>query len=316
MPSAIKAGDAPASVRVGREPGAAPVARTGRGPQVRRRRAARFDATGVLLAPSLVLLALFLGIPVIVILVTSFQPNVLLQRAAPGFYNYEYLVAQHYYAGVLLRTIRLAVVATVLTLPLGYAAAMLLPRLRGRLGNIAIMALTFPILAGPLVVILGWMALLPGRGPLFGPLVRLGLMSPPRIIGTESAVVLSLVQFMLPFAILTLYTAIKQIPRDLYEAAESLGAGPVREFRDVTLPLSLPGVLSTSIILFSLSASSYISPHYLGGAAGLTLTTLIGEFILATYNTPLAGAAAILLLLVMLICMAGLVLLFRPLIRP
>ena len=121
---------------------------------------------------------------------------------------------------------------------------------------------------------------------------------------------------MLPFAILTLYTAIKQIPRDLYEAAESLGAGPVRAFRDVTLPLSLPGVLSTSIILFSLSASSYISPHYLGGAAELTLTTLIGQFILSTYNSPLAGAAAILLLLIMLTCMAGVVLLFRPMIRP
>jgi putative spermidine/putrescine transport system permease protein len=262
------------------------------------------------------LLLLCLGIPLIVILVSSFQPNVLIQRDAPGLYNYEYLVTQHYYAGVLVRTIRLAVLATILTLPLGYAAAMLLPRLSARIGNVAIMGLTFPILAGPLVIILGWMALLPGRGPLFGPLVRWGLISPPRIVGTEAAVLVSLVQFLMPFAILTLYTAIKQIPGELYEAAESLGAGPMRKFRDVTLPLSLPGVLSTSIILFSLSASSYISPHYLGGAAELTLTTLIGEFILATYNSPLAGAAAILLLLVMVVCMAGLVLLFRPLIRP
>jgi len=78
----------------------------------------------------------------------------------------------------------------------------------------------------------------------------------------------------------------------------------------------VPGVQAAAIIVFSLAASSYISPHYLGGAAELTLTTLIGEFILATYNSPLAGAAAILLLLVMITCMAGLVLVFRPLIRP
>jgi ABC-type spermidine/putrescine transport system permease subunit I len=277
---------------------------------------ARIDGSAILLAPSLVLVFLCLGIPLIVVLVSSFQPNVLIQRNGPGLYNYEYLLAQRYYAEVLLRTVWLAVVATAVTLPLGYTAALLLPRLGGRAGNLAIMGLTFPILAGPLVVILGWMALLPGRGPLFGPLVRLGLLSPPRIIGTETAVVISLVQFLLPFAILTLYTTLKQIPRELYEAAESLGAGTVRSFRDVTLPLSLPGVLSTSIILFSLGASSYISPHYLGGAAEITLTTLIAEFILATYNSPLAGAAAILLLLVMLASIAGLILVIRPFIRP
>lgn len=275
-----------------------------------------FGPTGVLLAPSLVLLGLFLGMPLIVVLVSSFQPNVLLQRTAPGFYNYAYLIAQPYYASILLRTIRLAVVATAVTLPLGYGAALLLPRLQGRAGNLAIMGLTFPILAGPLVVILGWMALLPASGPVFGPLVRWGLIARPHVIGTDSAVVISLVQFLLPFAILTLYTAIRQIPADLYEAAESLGAGLVREFRDVTLPLTLPAVLSTAIILFSLGASSYISPHYLGGAADLTLTTLIGQFILATYNSPLAGAAAILLLLIMLACIAGLILVVRPFIRP
>ena len=282
----------------------------------RKPRAWRIDAIGLLLVPALLLLLLCLGIPLIVILVSSFQPNVLLQRDGPGVYNYVHLLTQPYYSAVLVRSIRLALLATVITLPLGYLAALLLPRAGGRAGNFAIMGLTFPILAGPLVVILGWMALLPGHGLLFGPLVRWGLISPPRLIGTETAVVISLTQFLLPFAILTLYTAIKQIPRELYEAAESLGAGPVREFRDVTLPLSLPAVLSTAIILFSLGASSYISPHYLGGASELTLTTLIAQFILATYNNPLAGAAAILLLLVMLVSIAGLVLIFRRFIRP
>jgi putative spermidine/putrescine transport system permease protein len=284
-----------------------------RSPRRQRRRA---DATPWLLLPSVLLLLTCLGIPLIVILISSFQPNDLLPHEAAGLGNYEYLLIHRYYAGVLVRTIKLAVLATILTLPLGYAAALALPRLSARIGNVAIMGLTFPILAGPLVVILGWMALLPGHGPLFGPLVRWGLIKPPRIIGTDAAVLVSLVQFLLPFAILTLYTSIRQIPRELYEAAESLGAGSLRKFCDVTLPLSIPGVLSTSIILFSLGASSYISPHYLGGAADLTLTTLIGEFILATYNAPLAGAAAILLLLVMMLCTAGVVLLLRPLIRP
>ena len=274
------------------------------------------DPISLFLAPSLILLLFALGVPLIVVIVASFQPNVLIQREAPGFFNYAYLLAQPYYFSVLVRTVRLAVLATVFALPLGYLAAMSLPRLQSRLGNLALMGLTFPILAGPLVVVLGWMALLPGSGPIFGPLVKWGLIARPRIIGTDTAVLISLVQFLLPFAILTLYTALKQIPRDLYEAAESLGADSLRKFRDITLPLSLPGVLSTTIILFSLGASSYISPHYLGGAADLTLTTLIGEFILATYNSPLAAAASILLLILMLACAAGVVALFRPFIRP
>jgi putative spermidine/putrescine transport system permease protein len=269
-----------------------------------------------LLIPSLLILLLCLGIPLIVVLVSSFQPNDLLPHNSAGLYNYEYLITQRYYAGVLVRTIRLAVLGTLITLPLGYAAALALPRFSARVGSAAIMAVTFPTLTGPLVVILGWMALLPGHGPLFGPLVRWGLIDPPQIMGSEAAILVSLVHFLLPFAILTLYASIKQIPHELYEAAESLGAGSLHKFYDVTLPLSLPGVLSCTIILFSLGASSYISPHYLGGAADLTLTTLIGEFILATYNAPLAGAAAILLLLVMVICMAGVILLFRWLIRP
>lgn len=280
------------------------------------RRPVRVDVNALLLVPSLVLLVLCLGIPLVVVLISSFQPNDLIARNAPGLYNYAYLVSQHYYAAVLVRTIRLALLATFLTLPTGYLAALLLPRLGARFGNIAVMGLTLPIMAGPLVVILGWMALLPGRGPLFGPLVHWGLISPPRIIGTDTAVLISLVHFLLPFAILTLYSAIKQIPGELYEAAESLGAGPVRKFCDVTLPLSMPSVLSSSIIVFSLGASSYVSPHYLGGAAEPTLTTLISEFIFATYDGPLAGAAAILLLAIMVVCIAGLVLLFRPLIRP
>jgi ABC-type spermidine/putrescine transport system permease subunit I len=163
--------------------------------------------TGLLLLPSLLLVTLFLGVPLIVVLIGSFEPNVLIAADGPGLFNYQYLLSKPYYFNILIRTIRLAVEGTVFTLPLGYIAAMLLLRLNGRVANFAMMGLTFPILAGPLVVILGWMALLPNRGPIFGPLVRWGWMSPPDILGTEAAVLISLVQFMLPFAILTFCTS-------------------------------------------------------------------------------------------------------------
>jgi putative spermidine/putrescine transport system permease protein len=272
--------------------------------------------TALLLAPSLLMVLVFLGLPLGIVLVESLQSNVLLQFAAPGIDNYRYLLTRAYYFDVLIRTLRLSLLTTVIAIPLGYLAAMALPVLKGRIANIAIMALTFPILAGPLVVILGWMALLPDSGPLFGPLVRAGLIRPPRILGSETGIVISQVQFVLPFAILTLVTALRQIPPDLYEAAKSLGAGSLHSFVHVTLPLSLPGALSTTIIVFSLAASSFIAPHYLGGASDLTLTTLISNFVLATFNGPLAAASSILLLAMMLASMFAFVKLFGRFISP
>jgi ABC-type spermidine/putrescine transport system permease subunit I len=272
--------------------------------------------TVLLLAPSLILLGVFLGIPLIVIAINSLQPNVLLSFKAPALNNYEYLASHSYYLDVVLRTFLLAIYTTIFALPLGYITAMLLRRMSGRLGNLAMIGLTFPILSGPLVVVLGWMSLLPDGGPLFGPLVDAGLISPPHLLGTDTAVIVSLVQFTLPFAVLTLYTALKEIPENLYEAATNLGAGWLRTFLHVTLPLSLPGVLSTVIITFSLAASSYVAPHYLGGAAELTLTTLIAQFILATYNSPLAAASAVMLLVLMVVVVAVSTKFFGRLIRP
>jgi ABC-type spermidine/putrescine transport system permease subunit I len=273
-------------------------------------------AKSMFLLPSLLLVAALLGLPLIVILVTSFQPNALFPINGAGLFNYEYLLGSKYYLGILIRTLRLAIVGALVTVPLGYVTAMLLQRVSGRAANLAMMGLTFPILAGPLVVILGWMALLPNRGPLFGPLVDRGWIAPPDVLGTEVAVLASLVQFMLPFAILTLYTSLRQIPNDLYEASQNLGANALQKFLHVTLPLSLPGILSSTIIVFSLGASSYISPHYLGGAADQTLTTLIAQFVLVTYNSPMAAAAAVLLIAVMMAFIFGIGALFGRLIRP
>ena len=270
----------------------------------------------LLIAPSILLVAVVLGIPVVLIVITSFQPNVLLDFAGPALDNYRYLATRAYYIDVVIRTFTQALLTTVFAVPIGYAAAMALLALSGRLGNLAAMGVTFPILTGPLVVALGWMSLLPDGGPIFGPFVRAGIIAPPRLLGSQTAVLISLVQFTLPFAMITLFTALRQIPQPLYEAAVSLGAGPLRSFTRVTLPLSLPGVLSATIITFSLAASSYISPHYLGGAAELTLTTLVAQFVLATYNGPLAAVSAVLLLVLMLVVIASLIKLFGRFIRP
>ncbi|MBO1074593.1 ABC transporter permease [Roseomonas marmotae] len=270
----------------------------------------------LLLLPSLLLLVLLLGLPLVAMLGTGLQPNVLLDFEGPALDNYAYLLSRSYYLQVIWRTLRMAAETTLYAIPLGYLAAMLLQGLSGRAGNLAIMGLTFPILAGPLTVVLGWMALLADGGPFIGPLVSAGVIPPLRLLGTEAGVVISLVQFVLPFTVLTLFTGLRQIQPQMHEAARSLGAGSTARFLHVTLPLSLPSVLSASIITFSLAASSFISPHYLGGAGQLTLTTLVSQFIMATFNAELAAAAAGLLLLLMLASVVAITALLGRLIRP
>jgi putative spermidine/putrescine transport system permease protein len=257
------------------------------------------------LVPGLAFLALFLVLPLLATAYLALSPNVLVKFEGPGLDNFAYLLGKPYYLDVLWRTLRVALATTVIALALGYPAAYVLRDVSARLGSTMVIGLTFPILAGPLVVVLGWMILLSDGGPLIRPLVRLGLTGPLRLLGTETAIVIGLVHFTLPFVVLTLFAALKQIPTDALEAARSLGAGRLQVMRFVVWPLSLPGVVSAALIAFSLAASSYVSPHYLGGATQLTLTTLVAQFILATFNSELAGAAAIMLLAMMALIIFG-----------
>jgi ABC-type spermidine/putrescine transport system permease subunit I len=253
---------------------------------------------GVLLFPSAVLLIVFLVVPLCATVWLSLSPNVLIDFDGHGLGNYTYLVGKTYYATVLVRTLRIAAEVTAVSLLVGYPAALVMRGLSAGLAGALAMAMTLPVLSGPLVVVLGWMILISKGGPILAPLASLGIV-PPRILGTEAAIVIGTVHFALPFVVLSLASLLRAIPDYLLEAARSLGASPWQRFCQVIWPLSLPGVLSATIISFSLGASAYISPHYLGGPADMTLTTLIAQFVLATYNGQMAATASVILLIVM-----------------
>ena len=255
------------------------------------------EHTGVL--PAAIFLTIFFIVPLVVTIVLSLSPNVLVHFPGLGLGNFRYLFSKPYYTGVLVRTLNIAVLTTVSALLIGYPAAYALRNIGDRLSSTLVIGLTFPILAGPLTVVLGWMILLADGGPLLGPLRRWSFPRVPHVMGTETAIVIGLVHFTLPFVILAIYSSLKQIPNELVEAARSLGAGATGTFTRVIWPLSLPGVISASLIAFSLAASAYVTPYYLGGPGHLTLTTLVGEFILGTYNSEMAAAASVLLLILM-----------------
>jgi ABC-type spermidine/putrescine transport system permease subunit I len=264
-----------------------------------RQRRAGIRLTPLLLVPAALLLILGLAVPLAATGWLSLSPNTLVRFPGHGFGNFAYMLNKPYYAGVVLRSVRLAAETTLASLVLGYPAALVLRGLPDRLAGTLMLAMTLPILAGPLVVVLGWMILLSDGGPLLQPLAHWGLIGRSRILGSEAGMVIGIVHFVMPFVVLSLAGVLRAIPDSLLQAAEGLGASEWQRFRSVILPLSLPGLLSATIIALSLSVGSFIAPHYLGGPADTTLTTLVAQFVLATYNGELAAAASVVLLAMM-----------------
>ena len=261
--------------------------------------------TPLLLTPAAVLLILFLVVPLCAMIWLSLTPGNLLHFPAPGLGNYAYMLAKPYYRGVAERTFRLAVETTLAALAIGYPTALALRSVPSRVAAAITLVMTLPILSGPLVVVLGWMILLSDGGPVLAPLARWGLIPRIGLLGSETGIVIGVVHFVLPFVVLSLASVLRGIPAPLLEAATSLGANAWQRFTQVILPFSLPGVLSAAVIALSLSMSSFIAPHYLGGPADQTLTTLVAQFVLATYNGQMAAAVSV----VLLVTMAALILL-------
>jgi ABC-type spermidine/putrescine transport system permease subunit I len=265
----------------------------------RRRRGHSDGLTAWLLLPAGLLLIVFLAVPLCATVWLSLSPNPLVHFSGAGLNNYAYLLSKRYYTDVTFATLRLTAETTGAALLFGYPAAMVLADLTPRIAGAISLAMTLPILAGPLVVVLGWMILLSEGGPVFGPLLRAGLIARPHLLGSETGIVIGVLHFVLPFVVLSLANVLRAIPAVLIEAARELGASPLQRFLSVTLPLSLPGALSATIIAVSLAVGSFVAPHYLGGPGDMTLTTLIAQFMLATYNGQLAAAVAVLLLVAM-----------------
>lgn len=282
-----------------RELNVAPAAVAGRGWRWWRGRAdTRNRPAGLLILPAMLFLVLLLVLPMAITLYSSFLPSPVLHAGEPaGLVNYEYIASTSYYRSVIWRTLRICLFVVLFTILLSYPTAYILRRHAALGGGSAILILSVPMLAGPLVVVLGWMILLADGGPINDLLIDLGITDEPiEIIRSETAIIIALVQFTIPFAVLNIFNALSQIERFLIEAAGSLGATPFRRFVHVVLPLSLPGVLSAAIITFSLAISSFIAPAYLGGGTKLVMTTLITETMLGSYDIPMTSTIAVILL--------------------
>jgi putative spermidine/putrescine transport system permease protein len=199
-----------------------------------------------------------------------------------------------------LSTLKIGAVTTLASLLLGYPIAHWLARIRSRTGHaLLLMAVVAPMLTGIVVRTFAWITILSDKGVINATLSGLGLTSTPLpLMYNEFGTTIALVHIYVPFMVLTLAGVIGGIDRRFEEAAMSLGASPIRAFFEVTLPLSLPGIMAGSLLVFALAISAYVTPYLMGGQQVLTLPMLIYQQIAATFNTAFAAALGVLLLIV------------------
>ncbi len=216
-------------------------------------------------------------------------------------HNYWSAIADPYYRGVMLTTLRVAATCTLVTLATGFPAAYALARLRGRWKSLLLLLTVFPLLVGNVVRAAGWMALLGNTGVVNAVLSGLRLTSGPvQIMYTEFAVDLGTITVVLPYMILTLASVIEGIPGAVEEAAANLGARPLTVFRRVVFPLALPGVVAGSALVFILCMNAFATPVLLGGARFKMMSPAVYDQFVSTTNWPFGAALAFILLAVTL----------------
>jgi ABC-type spermidine/putrescine transport system permease subunit I len=243
-----------------------------------------------LVLPLLVYLAAFYAYPVAAMMFRSIaEPSWTLE-------NFRRIFETPVILYVLWLTFRVAFVVTLAALVLGYPVAYLLARLAPAKSNLLMMLVLLPFWTSILVRTYAWMVLLGREGIVNQLLLWLGAIDAPvRLLNTTFAVYVAMVHILLPFMILPLYAVIRGIDGNLLRAAEGLGASPIGVFRQVVLPLSLPGVSAGCLLVFILALGFFITPALVGGPRDLMIAVLIQQQV-DLFNWPFASALAVLLL--------------------
>jgi putative spermidine/putrescine transport system permease protein len=266
------------------------------------------ERTGLgLLSPLLIILVIAFLLPVGFLVPTSLRPYLAGRGIGEGWTleHYARLVADDLYIEIILRTLRLGAVVTLLCLVIGYPLAYFLARSTSRWRHWLTLLVIFPLLLNLVVRTFGWIALLARRGLVNQALGGLGIVEQPlQLMFNFTGLLIGLTHIFLPFMVLVLIGVIQNIPRDLEEAARTLGAGFWTSFMKVTLPLSVPGILSGSILVFVLTISALVTPRLLGGPTYKVASTLIYEQFLALLNWPAGAATSILMTLIVLALIA------------
>ena len=252
-----------------------------------------------LLVPTSFLYIITFFIPLITLMVMSFS-RFESSVTTVGFYldNYEKILTDGITLKIFFQTVELSLMITLFCLLLGYPVAMLMRRVGPKARLWILLLVVSPLLTSIIVRNVAWVLILGRSGMINDLLISWGLISKPLpLMYNTFGVVLAVVHVYLSFMVLPLFAALSSINNSLEEAAASLGAKPLSIFLNVTLPLSLPGIMAGCTLVFILSMGVYLTPVIMGGNFVVTLPMLIEDAVRNRYNWPEASAMALLLLI-------------------
>ncbi|MBQ9979766.1 MAG: ABC transporter permease [Oscillospiraceae bacterium] len=252
--------------------------------------------TKLFAVPYIIWMALFVCIPIVLIVVYAFTNDA-------GAFTFENFKGMTSYASVFGRSFLLAAIATIICILIGYPLSIVMSKFPSNWQKIFTMLIMLPMWMNFLLRTYAWMSILEKTG-LISQLLGLVGLPPLDIINTNTAVVIGMVYNFLPFMVLPIYSVVTKIDRSLIEAAQDLGATPGKVFKKVTLPLSLPGVLSGITMVFVPAVSTFVISQLLGGGKHMLLGDLIEmQFLGTAYNPHLGSAIALVMMIIVIICL-------------
>ena len=258
--------------------------------------------------PYVIWMAFFVVAPIIMVVIYAFS-------SADGGATLSNFAKMGTYTVVFTRSFKLALIATVICVLIGYPVSYMMSKEGPRFQRLAMVLIMLPMWMNFLLRTYSWMALLENNGLLNQLFRKIGLialynsvfgtdLSFFRMINTQGAVVLGMVYNYLPFMILPIYSVIIKLDRSLIEAARDLGANSLQVFRRVILPLSLPGVLSGITMVFVPSVSTFAISKMLGGGTEMLLGDLIEQqYMGGAYNPQLGAAISLVMMVIVVVCM-------------
>lgn len=268
---------------------------------------------GLLLGPVSLFLAVFFLGPLAIMIVTSFL--------APGLYggvewtwyphNYGRILGfadpmfedfDPVYIAIFLRSLKIGALTVVATLIVCYPAAFCISRLSERWKNFCLFLITLPFFTSLIVRLFIWVLILRQTGLVNSVLLNTGVIARPlELIYTDGAIILGMVYIFIPFMFMPVYASVEKLDWTLVRASLDLGAGPVRTFLRIILPLTAPGIAGGAVIVFIPALGNFVVPAILGGAKVMMLGNLIEQQFLAARNWPFGSALAMMVMAVMLV---------------
>ena len=255
-----------------------------------------------LLSPTLIVLTVLMVVPIVIMTVYSFYEFVTagVEKQVFTTANWHEFFTDSFYHLFLWKTVKVAAITAILCALLGYPPAYFIAMTRTRHKWLLLLLLIVPFWISFTIRTFSWIHILGEQGIINVVLMKLGLISEPlRMLYTQGSVIMGMIHFLLPYMILNIYVSLEGIDRNLISAARTLGCTQGQAFREVVLPMSLPGLMAGLLLCFVLAAGSYVTPQVLGSTRDALFGNLIYDTIMTQLNWPLGSTLSLVLLVLL-----------------